>query len=61
MTETTITARDRRLAWACRLCPFCVVARWLPNSAYARKLQAMEKDCPACQAYRRVQEAEKNN
>ena len=46
----------RLLALACRVCPFCAVARLVPNSAYARKLRAAEKNCPACRAYCEVYE-----
>lgn len=45
-----VTIGLRLGALASRLCPFCIVARALPRSAYARKLAAMEANCPACRA-----------
>jgi len=46
--------QTRLLAWLCRLCPFCNAARLWPRSGFARKLAEVEKDCPACRAYRQV-------
>ena len=48
--------KKRLLALVCRVCPFCAVARLIPNSAYARKLREVETNCPACRAYREVYE-----
>ncbi|MDD4872128.1 MAG: hypothetical protein PHR77_16350 [Kiritimatiellae bacterium] len=39
------------MAFICRICPFCVCARWWPNSRYAHALRKIEMSCPACQAY----------
>ncbi len=44
----------RFLAFLCSICPFCIAARHWPQSAYARKLHALEKNCPACRAYREL-------
>jgi len=36
------------------MCPFCIAARQWPNSAYAKKLKAIEKNCPFCNAYSKL-------
>ena len=41
------------LAQICRFCPVCIAARHWPESAFAQKVKEMEKNCPACNAYRR--------
>jgi hypothetical protein len=45
---------QRFLALLCRICPFCIAARRWPDSAYARTLTRLERDCPACRAYARL-------
>ncbi len=40
------------LAFVCSICPFCICARRWPKSKFARMLAAVEKQCPACRAYR---------
>jgi hypothetical protein len=47
----------RALAFLCRVCPVCVVARRVPGSAFAKKLASMEKGCPACRAHHEVEQA----
>lgn len=42
------------LALLCRVCPFCLIARRFPRSAYARALARVERACPACKAYAEV-------
>ncbi|MCX7011665.1 MAG: hypothetical protein NTW86_03705 [Candidatus Sumerlaeota bacterium] len=42
----------RILALVCAICPFCIAKRQWPDSAYARKMNELEKDCPCCRAYR---------
>ena len=44
----------RFLAFMCQICPFCIAARRHPDSKYAAKLRAMEKNCPACRAYAEI-------
>jgi hypothetical protein len=51
MTEQTKT---KLLAMVCKLCPFCIVARRWPNSAYAKKLKEIEKHCCFCKAYSKL-------
>lgn len=40
------------LAGLCSICPFCIAARKWPKSGFARILTKVEKNCPACKAYR---------
>lgn len=51
MAISTVT---KLLGFFCTICPFCIVARKFPDSAYAGKLRKMEKACPACRAYRKI-------
>lgn len=51
-----ITFGTRAKAFICRICPVCIVARRRPDSAFARKVAEMEKDCPFCRAYRRLRQ-----
>lgn len=44
----------RMLALLCTICPSWVVARRLPDSAYARFMRRVERSCPFCRAYRRT-------
>lgn len=44
----------RLLALFCRICPFCIVARVWPSSAYAKNLANIERACPACRAYAKL-------
>jgi rubrerythrin len=46
--------KTKFLAFLCSICPFCIAARFFPNSGYAKALKKAEKDCPACRAYARV-------
>ena len=46
------------LAFVCRVCPFCIVRRGFPESAYGRFMAKVESGCPFCRAYDAV-EAEK--
>jgi hypothetical protein len=46
--------KTKVLAAFCRVCPFCIAARKWPNSAYAKKLKEIEKNCPFCKAYSRL-------
>lgn len=52
MSETSMMTKV--LAFFCSVCPFCIVARRWPNSAYAKALVNIERSCPACRAYARV-------
>ncbi|MEW5819584.1 MAG: hypothetical protein AB1782_05285 [Cyanobacteriota bacterium] len=42
------------LAFLCKICPFCIVARKFPETGFAKKLAEAEQDCPACKAYKEV-------
>lgn len=42
----------RTLAFFCKICPFCIAARKVPDSTYAKTLARLEKYCPACNAYK---------
>lgn len=44
----------RFLALVCTICPFCILARALPKSRYARFMQQVEAHCIACRAYARM-------
>lgn len=44
---------DRMLAMVCAVCPLCIVARRVPDSAWARLMRRLERGCPFCRAYRR--------
>lgn len=43
--------KTKALAAVCRICPFCIAARKWPESAYAKKLKKIEKNCCFCRAY----------
>ncbi len=45
---------EKALAFICRICPVCVTARLFPNSNFARKVTEFEKDCPCCNAYKKL-------
>jgi hypothetical protein len=49
-----IDKKTKALASVCKACPFCIVARRIPNSAYAKTLKKIEKNCPFCKAYARL-------
>ncbi len=51
------------LAFICRICPLCIARRRWPQSWFARQMAKVEGRCPACRAYRRMQErpAESND
>ena len=42
-------------AFICQICPLCIARRRWPQSKFARQMARLEKNCPACRAYRRVQ------
>lgn len=44
----------KTLALLCKICPACNVARWFPNSKFAKTMVEAEKNCPACNAYREL-------
>ena len=44
--------KTKLLATFCRFCPVCIVARKFPESAFAKKVKELERNCPACRAYR---------
>jgi len=46
---------QRLLAAVCRVCPWCIARRHWPESAYARFMRAIEKWCPFCRAYDRLE------
>ena len=45
-------------ALVCAFCPFCAVARFYSESAFARRLRKMEKNCPFCRAYGELKKEE---
>ena len=45
---------EKWLAFLCQICPLCAAARLFPKSAFAAKLREVERDCPACRAYRKL-------
>jgi rubrerythrin len=46
--------KTRLLAFACRICPACNAGRLWPESGFAKKLAKVEKNCPACNAYKQL-------
>jgi rubrerythrin len=46
--------KQQILAFICKVCPACNVARRWPNSSFAKRLAQAEKNCPACKAYKQV-------
>ena len=46
--------RTQLLAFLCRICPACNVARRWPDSGFAKALAKSEKNCPACNAYKQI-------
>jgi hypothetical protein len=60
-TPDTLPFTTRLLAFFCRVCPFCLVARARPESAFARFMGKAEANCPACRAYRAVRKARGDN
>jgi rubrerythrin len=44
----------RFLAFLCRVCPACNVARRFPDSNFAKGLAKAEQNCPACRAYKEI-------
>jgi len=44
----------RLLAFCCNICPFCITARAWPESNYAKTLNKLERNCPACRAYQEL-------
>ena len=49
--RSEIDTKTKIMAVFCKFCPFCIVARQWPDSAYAKKLRDVEKHCPFCKAY----------
>ena len=49
------TKKDRILATVSRFCPFCILRRKWPDSAYGRFMSKTEKGCPFCRAYERLE------
>ena len=47
------------LAALCQVCPLCVCARRWPDSRFAKAARAIEKFCPACSAYAKVNKNER--
>ncbi len=56
-----ITAGTRVKAFVCRMCVLCIARRRWPQSGYARMMNALEKNCPFCRAYARLQAHERQN
>jgi hypothetical protein len=52
--QLKIDTKTKVLAAFCKVCPFCIAARHCPNSAYAKKLKEIEKNCPFCKAYSKL-------
>jgi len=46
------------LAALCRVGPLCICARRWPNSQFAKAVRGIEKFCPACKAYAKVNKKE---
>ena len=44
------------LAACCSACPFCILRRRWPRSAYGRFMGRIERCCPFCKAYDRLHE-----
>jgi hypothetical protein len=44
----------RLMAFVCRICPCCVIARRWPNSGFARRFRKVQHGCPFCRARARV-------
>jgi len=40
------------LAFICKICPFCIIARLFPDSFIGKFIRKTEDDCPACKAYK---------
>jgi len=55
-----IDKKTKIMATVCKCCPFCLAARKWPRSAYAKKLEKLEKNCPFCRAYSRLKQSESN-
>ena len=55
-----IDIKTKILAAFCKVCPFCIAARQWPDSAYAKKLKAIEKNCPFCNAYSKLKACNSN-
>jgi len=41
-------------ALLCYICPFCIIARALPDSKFAKGMKRFGKFCPFCIAYAKV-------
>ena len=46
-------------AFACSVCPFCIFARSKPESEIAKIMANVEKNCPFCQAFKKLRLIEK--
>lgn len=49
------------LATVCRMCPLCIARRRWPESGYGRFMRAVEKHCPFCKAYDRLEAESKSS
>lgn len=55
LSNPPIAAGTKMLAFVCRMCVLCIARRRWPGSSYARFMNAIEKNCPFCKAYAKVQ------
>ena len=55
-----VDRKTKIMAAVCKFCPFCIAARKWPDSAYAKKLKKLEKNCLFCKAYSRLKQSEQN-
>ena len=44
----------RVMAFFCRICPCCIIARRFPDSLFARKFRKIQHRCPFCRSYKKV-------
>ena len=51
-----VPAGLRIMALLCRICPYCIIARRWPESAYARKFRKIQDRCPFCRSYEKAKQ-----
>ena len=49
-----VSKKKRILAFFCKVCPFCVLARKWPGSRFAKFMGRFDKHCPFCRAYKEI-------
>jgi len=55
-TQVRIPIGLRVLAFVCRICPCCVIARRWPDSAFAGKFRKVQRHCPFCRGHEKVRQ-----